>query len=137
MRNDGAEREVGELGEIEGQLVDVLDHDVVSVRAQQPPHGGAGVEREAEAPARAVHAQPVELGGGRGPGPAARDEVDDMTPAGESAEDLVQVDLGPARVRVRAVVPVDEQQLHSAPSSRATASSTPFTNPGAFGPANQ
>ena len=60
-----------------------------------------------------------------------------MTPAGESAEDLVQVDLGPARVRVRAVVPVDEQQLHSAPSSRATASSTPFTNPGAFGPANQ
>src|SRR5439155_1643436 len=47
------------------------------------------------------------------------------------------VDLGAAGMRILAVVPVDQQDPHSAPYSRATASSTPFTNAGALAPANQ
>src|SRR5437763_1590034 len=42
-----------------------------------------------------------------------------------------------AGVWILAVVPVDQQDPHSAPNSRATASSTPFTNAGALAPANQ
>src|SRR2546430_12367125 len=45
----------------------------------------------------------------------------------QSPEDLVQVSLGAARVGVLPVVPVHEEEPHSAPDSRATASSTPFT----------
>ncbi len=46
----------------------------------------------------------------------------------EPAEDLVQVDLGAARLRVLAVLPVDDEDPQSRPISRASASSTPFTN---------
>src|SRR5256886_10437269 len=60
-----------------------------------------------------------------------------MPPPGQPAEDFVQVNFRAAGVRVLAVVPVDQQDPHSAPYSRATASSTPFTNAGALAPANQ
>src|SRR5207247_1160370 len=58
-------------------------------------------------------------------------------PPRQAAENLVEVDLGAAGMRILAVVPVDQQDPHSAPYSRATASSTPFTNAGALAPANQ
>src|SRR5207247_2279686 len=84
-----------------------------------------------------MHAQPVELRFARGPRPAARHQVDGVAALRQATENLVQVRLGAPGVRILAVVPVDEQNSHSAPNSRATASSTPFTNPGALAPANQ
>src|SRR5439155_112273 len=137
VRHDHTERQVGQLGQIERQLVDILDDDVVGVRAQQAPDGAAGVQPERVTPAAAVHAHPVEHGLAGAPRPAARHQVDAMPPLDQPAEDLVEVDFGAAGVWILAVVPVDQQDPHSAPNSRATASSTPFTNAGALAPANQ
>ena len=61
--------------------------------------------------------------------PAAAEQRHLVPPRGEAAEDLVQVNLGAAGLRILAVLPVDDQDPHSecVPSCRASASSTPFT----------
>src|SRR5256885_16848901 len=91
-------------------------------------------------PAHAVHPHSVELRRGRAPRPAARHQVDRVaaSPAfpRQPPEDLVQVDLRAARVRVLPVVPVDDAKPHSAPNPRATAPRTPFTTPAPLAPAN-
>src|SRR6185436_14121192 len=121
----------------QGKLVHVFDHDVVSPLGQGPAHGAAAEQREAVPAAHALHADAVQLGAPRPARPAARNQIDLVPPSRQPAEQGVQVDLRASGVRVVAVVPVDEQDPHSAPDSRATASSTPLTNPGAFAPANQ
>lgn len=50
-----------------------------------------------------------------------------MPGARQAAEDLVQVDLGPAGLRVLAILPVDDEDSQSCPIRLARASSTPFT----------
>jgi hypothetical protein len=47
--------------------------------------------------------------------------------ARQAAEDLVQMDLGAAGLRVLAILPVDDEEPQSRPISRASASRTPFT----------
>src|SRR5256886_207476 len=106
-------------------------------RAQQAPAGPRARTPDVCPPAAAVHAHPVEHGLAGAPRPAARPQVDAMPPLDQPAEDLVEVDFGAAGVWILTVVPVDQQDPHSAPNSRATASSTPFTNAGALAPANQ
>src|SRR5438093_22678 len=135
--HEGAERPVGERREEQRELVDVFDHDVIGVRPQQPAHYAARVQRERVSPARAMHPQAIEVRLARRPRPTARHQVDRVAAARQAPEDFMQVRLGTPGVWVLAVVPVDEQDSHSAPDSRATASSTPFTNPGALAPANQ
>ena len=75
-------------------------------------------------------------------GPAGADQPHPMPARREPAEDLEQVDLGPARVRILQVLPVDHAGCssggsvpHSRPSAWAMPSSTPLTKPGAPRPA--
>jgi hypothetical protein len=66
--------------------------------------------------------------------------VDLVSARGEPAEDLVQVDLGAARERIRQVLPVEDEDPQTAASGRRppassssarnSASSTPLTNLG-------
>src|SRR5256885_17029786 len=58
-------------------------------------------------------------------------------PGGDAAEQLVKVDFGTTGLRILSIVPIDDQDPHSAPVLRATASSTPLMKPGARAPANQ
>src|SRR4029077_1543450 len=110
---------------------------VVGSPGEQAPHGPARVERETVPPPVPPHAHAVERRGARRAPPGAFHYVDGVAATREPAEDLVQVDLRAAGVRILTVVPIHEQDLHSAPDSRAALSSTPFTNAGAFAPANQ
>ena len=50
-----------------------------------------------------------------------------MTGARQTAENLVQMDLGPACLRVLAILPVDDEDSQSCPIRLARASSTPLT----------
>ena len=62
-------------------------------------------------------------------GPAAAEQAHLVPLRGEPAEDLVQVNLGAAGLRILAVLPVHEQDAHYIrPMRRASASSTPLTN---------
>jgi hypothetical protein len=56
-----------------------------------------------------MHGDPVELGAGWGPRPSAAQQRDRVAPARQPPEDLVQVDLGPARLRVIAALPIDHR----------------------------
>src|SRR5439155_25809707 len=100
-------------------------------------HRATRLEREAMPAADALHLHPVQLRRGRASRPAARNEIHPMSPSRDAAEQLVQMDLGSSGLRILPVVPVDQQDLHSAPVSRATVSRTPLMNAGAFAPANQ
>ena len=135
--HDRHERQPGQRGEKERDLVDVLDDDVERALAQRVPHRPAPTQREAVPPRHTRHVDPVHAGLRRAARPTAGNQLNLMTPPGDPAEQLVQMDFGATGLRVFAVVPVDEQDPHSAPVSRATASSTPLMNAGARAPANQ
>ena len=45
--------------------------------------------------------------------PARADQPNPVTPGRQPAEDLEQMDLGPARMRVGPVLPVDEENVHA------------------------
>ena len=72
---------------------------------------------------------PSSVARGGQPGQPPQSSVTSLPCAREPAEDLVQVDLGAAGLRILAVLPVDDEQPHYIrPIRRASASSTPFTN---------
>src|ERR1043166_3625407 len=105
--------------------------------AQGTAHGTPGAQREAVPASDPGHVHAVDDGVRRASRPAARDEVDVVPPFGDAPEQLVQMDFGAAGVWVLPVVPVDEQNPHSAPVSWAMASRTPLMKAGAREPANQ
>src|SRR6185436_7171715 len=120
----------------ERDLVEVFDYDVEALGGQAAAVVGRGGEGERMAAAGAVDPHPVgridRLRAGK-----ARAEQAHLVPARrQPAEDLVEVDLGAAGVRVGQVLPVDDEQLHRGPAAasgatrRITASSTPFTKRG-------
>ena len=88
----------------------------------------------------AVDLDPVQAGPARRTLPCADQRDDVVAAAGEAAEDFVQVDLGSAGQRVRAILPIQDEQLQRAspgpavpaalPVRRMSASSTPFTKRG-------
>ena len=79
--------------------------------------------------ADAIDLDPVERGARRTVRPAAAQQRDLVPLRGEPPEDLVQMDLGAARLRILAVLPVDDENSHYIrPMRRASASSTPLTN---------
>src|SRR6266576_3081454 len=137
MRHDRYERQRRQRRQEEGNLIDVLDDDVEWPRAQRAAHRAPAAPREAMPVADARDVDLVDGGLRSASRPAARDQVDLVSPLGNPAEQLMQVDLGPAGLRILPIVPVDQQNSHSAPVSRATASSTPLMNAGAREPANQ
>jgi hypothetical protein len=65
-----------------------------------------------------MHGNVVEHGLGRAAGPTTAQQVDLVTTSGQSAKDLVQVELGPPGLRVLAVLPVHHEEAQSdAPES--------------------
>jgi hypothetical protein len=59
-----------------------------------------------------VYGETIETGARLATGPASAQESHRVTARGDPAEDLVQVDLGPAGLWVLAVLPVDQQDAH-------------------------
>ena len=75
------------------------------------------------------HLDVIQSGVRIGAHPTAAQQRDLVAGRREPPEDLVQMDLGAAGLRIVAVLPVDEEQPHyMRPMRRASASSTPFTN---------
>ena len=72
---------------------------------------------------------PSSVARGGQPGQPPQSRRDLVPLRGETAEDLVEMNLGAAGLRILAVLPVHEQDAHYIrPMRRASASSTPFTN---------
>jgi len=90
---------------------------VPSPFAERAPHRAPGSQRETVPSPEPGDLNPVHHGARRATRPAARDEVHLVPPAGNAAEQLVKVNLGTASVWVLPVVPVDQQDSHSAPVS--------------------
>jgi hypothetical protein len=59
-----------------------------------------------------MHGHPIERRSLRRAGPPAAEQGDVMPLRGKSAEDLVQVDLGAAGLRILAILPVDDKDSH-------------------------
>src|SRR5262249_12292551 len=138
MWHDRHEGQPRQRGQKQRQLVDVLDDHIVRSLAQRAPHGAACPQGEAVTPADACHPHAIDLRLRRSVGPPAREQMHLVPFApGDPAEQLVQMDLGPAGVWILPVVPVDEQNPHRAPVSWAMASRTPLMKAGAAGPATQ
>ena len=117
-------------GVYERHLVHVLDEEVERPAARAGAEGVARQEREAcgACPRACTRCRRASRCGSAA-GPAAAEQRDLVPARREPAEDLVQVDLGAAGLRIVAVLPVDEEQPHyMRPMRRARASSTPFTN---------
>ena len=94
------------------------------VAAPVPVHA----QREALPRAHPVHLDAAEHGARRAAGPSAAEQRDRVAPRCQPLENLVEVDFRPARERVLATLPVDDQYpQRRAPMRRARASSTPFT----------
>src|SRR3989449_2895051 len=137
MVDEHRDRHGAHARKIQRDLVQVFDQNVVAAGAQPSPHRAPGEQGEAVAAGDAVRLNPVQVRARRRAPPAARDEVNFVSRPHQPPEDLMQVNLRAPGMRILGVVPVDEQDPHSAPDSRATASSTPFTKAGALAPANQ
>ena len=124
-QSDGLARPEGRK---ERHLVQILDDEDESGAPERAAVVQGRGEAECMTPSGPVHVDAVDAHATGRAVPARREERDAMTARGEPAEDLVQVDLGAARLRVLAVLPVDDEDPQSRPISRASASSTPFTN---------
>src|SRR4051812_37020189 len=109
MGHDGAEGQRRAQGEKQRQLIHVLDHNIGSLGSNRTANGSAAPEREAGPPPNTLDADATVIGTGRGSLPTGTDQSYPVPPAGESAEDLEQVDLGPARGRIGQVLPIDEE----------------------------
>jgi hypothetical protein len=108
MRNEPDDGDFSPAGRKERRLVDVF-HQEIETGISDPPKRAPCVQRKRVSTARANDAYPVDgLLGGRA-GPAGSEQGDVVAPPGEPAEDLVQVDLGSAGLRVSAVLPVDDE----------------------------
>src|ERR1043166_8789330 len=101
---------------------------------QRPAARAAPPEREAVPPAVALDRDPLQLRPWLRPGPAGGHQVNPVAAGREPAEDLEEMQLGSPGARVLPILPVDQEDPHSRPSARATASSTPLTNPGDCSP---
>jgi hypothetical protein len=154
MWYDRAEWQSGPRCQEERQLVDVLNQNVRALRRDGALHRTAPNEGEAVPPPNALDADAVDGRCWRGPAPARADHPHPVAPRGQPAENLEQVDLRSPRMRVGAVLPVDEKDVHeeeskecgrrdaragfySRPSECATPSRMPLTKPGARAPPNQ
>ena len=113
---------------VQRNFVDVFDEDVRDA-GEVPPIVAACEEWKGVARADAVDLDSVEHRARRAARPAAAEQSDLMPARRQPAEDLMQVNLGAARLGIVAVLPVHEKDAHYIrPMRRANASSTPFTN---------
>src|SRR6267143_1565147 len=97
---------------VERNLVQILDDDVIVVRAQilfeVPPRE----ERVSGAISDAVDFDASEIDALRRPLPGTAQKVDAVTASGQSCEDLPEMKLGAARLRIFVVLPVEYEYPH-------------------------
>ena len=108
---------------VQRNLVDVLDQYVGRVR-EVPRVVAVREERKAVARTDAIHVDAVERCARRTSRPSAAQQAHLVSLERETPEDLVQVDLGAAGLRILTILPVDDEDAHyMRPMRRASASS--------------
>ena len=113
---------------VERNLVDVLDENV-GPAVQVLPVVAVREERKGVSRADAEHLDPIDPRARRTARPPAAEQPYLVPLRGEPAEDLVEMNLRAAGLRILEILPVHEQDAHYIrPMRRASASSTPFTN---------
>src|SRR5687768_6565412 len=128
MRDDRGGAPAGPQGRVERNLVDVLDQQIPWRAGERAPIVLMRERAERRPGPDAMDVHTIDAGTTLGARPSAAEKGDVMSAARQTAEDLVQMDLGAPALRVFDVLPVDEQKPHyRRPILRASASSTPFT----------
>src|SRR5688572_27011416 len=128
VRNDRRGACPGPQWRIERNLVDVLDQQIPRRAGERAPIVRMRERAERRPGPDAMDVHTIDARATLGTEPAAAEQGDLVSTARQTAEDLVQMDLGAPALRVFDVLPVDEQEPHySRPILRASASSTPFT----------
>ncbi len=79
----------------------------------------------------------IDRGATRPARPPRCDDADLMPAVNESPQDLEEMTLSTARLRVAWIQPIDHEKLHNRPARRASVSSTPFTKGAALESTNQ
>src|SRR6267378_978531 len=112
VMNQGHELWQAPQRSIERNLVQVLDDDVIVVPAEilfeVPPRE----KRVRTAIPYSVHLDPLEIGALLCPLPRTAEKVDAVTAGSQSCEDLPEVKLGAASLRVFVVLPVEYEYPH-------------------------
>ena len=97
----------------ERHLVDVLDQHIVRPVREQSAIRATGKRWPCEPRPDADDINPVERCASRATRPSAAEQRHFVTPSGESSENLVQMQLCPACLRILPILPIDEQNLHN------------------------
>src|SRR4051812_24726627 len=118
MGHDGAEGQRRGQGQKQRQLIHILNDNVGSLGFDSTTNRPPSQKREAVSPPNALDTDAIEVGAGWRSLPTGTDQSYSVPVAGQPAEDLEEVDLGPARVRVGQVLPVDDENVHGWMSMR-------------------
>jgi hypothetical protein len=114
MMDERDDRAVDEERRVEGNLVQVVDDDVVPVPGEARPPDSRHGEVEGRAPPAATdHVDPIQGLLHRGVWMRHAEQVDPMARLRDPGERLSEVDLGAARLRMGPVLPVDDEDLHA------------------------
>ncbi len=120
VRHDDAKGEPGHVRQEERQLVDVLHHDVPLGVGEGMPHCRARETGKAVATAMPFHGDSPDFGGWHRSRPAGTDQMHRMAPSDQPGEQLEDVQLGSAGIRILQVLPVHQENSHNRPMARAT-----------------
>src|SRR6185369_11019310 len=98
MRNDDAQRQIGESREEQRDLVYVFDHDFGLFGPERPTYRPPALQREAIAVAGALYLDAIQHRVRRTTPPARGDQPDPVSPCCKATKDLEQMDLGASRM---------------------------------------
>src|SRR6185312_2217005 len=108
----GTERNRGACSQIQWKLVDVLHQHIGPLGLDRPMHRAAPPQGEAISASESLDADAIDQGALRRPAPAGTDEANPMPADDQSAEDLEQMDLRAAGIRIGPVLPVNQKDVH-------------------------
>ncbi len=109
MRHDRGDRYSAPPGRKKRRFVDVLDQQI-ETRIPDSAKRTLRIPRKGIAVARSDNPHPIDRLLGRSPRPPGNEQSNLVTAAGEAAENLVQVDLGSAGLRIPAILPIDDEE---------------------------
>ena len=116
MRHDGTKRQPGAGGKEKRQLVDVLYQNVGSLRHDSTMGGAAAEQCKAVPAPHPLDTDSIYGGTAGGPLPARADHPHAVASRHQPAKDLEQMNLRSPCVRVGAILPVDEEDVHGTDS---------------------
>jgi hypothetical protein len=99
-------------GSVERNLVQILDDDVIVVRAQVLFEVPPGEKRISTAIPDAMDLDPVEIDARRRSLPGAAEKIDAVSPGSQSREDFPEMKLSAASLRIFVVQPVEYEYPH-------------------------